>query len=296
MTIQQILYFVEVTETQHFTKAAQNLYVSQSSLSHAIQLLEKELEVPLFVRKSGKKVALTHYAEEFLPYCKSIIDLMNKAESKIEELKNPHSGIVNLAYSYINGAILVPDVFNSFYLDNSYEDIKVDFTINHGQIKIEEELVQGSLDLAITSTGNFEHLETVKITDQELFAYIPVSNPLAEKDSVKIEDLANEPIICYYHGWNLAGFVEGMFSKYNLKPNYTHSTTSWTQQMALVSLGLGIAICPQVPVDTNLISVVPIDDPDRFRDIYLLWAKDRTLSSAAKYVRDYCLDYFRVKK
>ena len=55
MTIQQLIYFREVANTLHFTKAAQRLYVTTSALSYAISSLERELGVPLFCEGNGKK-------------------------------------------------------------------------------------------------------------------------------------------------------------------------------------------------------------------------------------------------
>ncbi len=75
MTLQQIIYFIEIAHTQHFTQAAQNLFVSQSALSYSIQALERELGVPLFIRrKSERKVEMTAYGKKFLPYCEMALD------------------------------------------------------------------------------------------------------------------------------------------------------------------------------------------------------------------------------
>lgn len=295
MTLQQITYFIEVANAQHFTKAAQNLFVSQSSLSHAIQLLEKELEVPLFIRKSGKKVVLTQYAQKLLPYCQHIIKEVNDAERAIEHMRNPLSGVVTVAYSHVNCASLVPEVFKAFYEDNDFEDIQVEFQINHQQARMEDELIEGRLDLVFSCTTGMDGIEQAAISKQELFVMLPSSHPLAKQDRLSIDDLKDEPIVCYYHGWNLSNWVENMFSAHNLKPNYSQFVDSWTAQMAMVSLGRGIAICPKLPADSEFVSYVPLDDPMNGRNVYISWAKDRKLPPAVKYVRDYCIDYFKSK-
>ena len=296
MTLQQITYFIEVANTQHFTKAAQNLFVSQSSLSHAIQLLEKELEVPLFIRKSGKKVMLTQYAQKLLPYCQRIMKEVTDAKHAIEHMRNPLSGVVTVAYSHVNCAALVPEVFKAFYDDNDFDDIQVEFQINHHQTRMEDELIEGKLDLVFSCTTGMGGIEQEAIARQELFVMLPGSHSLAKRDKLSINDLKDEPIVCYYHGWNLSNWVENMFSSYNLKPNYSQFVDSWTAQMAMVSLGRGIAICPKLPADGEFISYVPLDDPMNSRDVYISWAKDRKLPPAVKYVRDYCIDYFKMNK
>ena len=69
MTLQQLKCLCVMAEVLHYTKAANQLYISQPSLSYAISELEKELGVPLFERK-GNRTCMTKYGENFLPYVK----------------------------------------------------------------------------------------------------------------------------------------------------------------------------------------------------------------------------------
>jgi len=67
MELQQLRYFREVAEREHVTRAAENLFVSQSAISRAVTQLEEELGVPLFYRQ-GRAVVLSPYGREFLEY------------------------------------------------------------------------------------------------------------------------------------------------------------------------------------------------------------------------------------
>ena len=67
MTLQQLIYFREVADTRNFTKASKNLNVTQSALSYSIISLERELELPLFIRSCGRKIELTSYGSVLLP-------------------------------------------------------------------------------------------------------------------------------------------------------------------------------------------------------------------------------------
>ena len=66
MNLRQLYYFRTIAELEHYTRAAEKLFVSQSSLSHAIQELESELNVKFFEKK-GRNVELTKYGQLFLP-------------------------------------------------------------------------------------------------------------------------------------------------------------------------------------------------------------------------------------
>ena len=292
MTLQQIRYFYEVARVQHFTLAAQNLYVAQSSLSHSIQLLEQEIGVPLFIRKSGKKIQLTSYGQAFLPYAQQMLSSMEQGQRAVEQMRNPNSGVVTVAYSYVNGHALVPMVFNHFYEENSYDDISVQFKINHGQLAMEKELQLGDLDLVFSCTPTLDQLNTREIAKQELVLMIPARHPLAKAEMLRLSDVKDEPFIGYYQNWNLSNWITGMFETCGLKQTVVEFFSDWSTQLSYVSMGRGLAISPRLPVNPNLISVVPLDHPEKYRPVFLHWAGNRKASPVVEYVRQYCLDFF----
>ena len=91
MNLRQLYYFKKIAELEHYTRAAKELFVSQSSLSHAIQELESELNVKFFVKK-GRNVELTKYGRLFLPYVQQTIDTLEAGLSKLEDYINPNTG------------------------------------------------------------------------------------------------------------------------------------------------------------------------------------------------------------
>ena len=99
MTLQELRYFCVTAEVLHYTRASRLLYISQPSLSYAISKLEQELGVPLF-KKNGKKVTLTKYGEEFLPYAKRALAELSEGTERLREMKVPTSGGISLGYIY----------------------------------------------------------------------------------------------------------------------------------------------------------------------------------------------------
>ena len=291
MTLRQLKYFIEVSNTHNFTQASQNLYVSQPSLSHSIHILEQELNIPLFIRSSGKKVTLTNYGKAFLPYCEKIMTILDDGQNMLNQMRNPMHGVVNIAYSYINGTPLIPNMFNSFYEENSYDEIAIEFTVNHQRAVFEKDVLSGKVDLAFACTKSFEGLETKPIAKQELVVMLPKNHPLANEKKLSLNDIKDESIIWYYKDSNLYKWMNSMFQMNDLKLDINTNCTDWSSQISYVSLGLGISISPRLPVDLNLISIVELDHPMNQRFVYLLWAKERELSKAAEYVRQFCIKY-----
>jgi len=114
MTLQELRYFCVTAEVLHYTRAARLLYISQPSLSYAISKLEQELGLPLF-EKNGKKVTLTKYGEEFLPYAKRALAEISEGTERLREMKIPSTGGISLGYIYSVSFSALPEFVNSFY-------------------------------------------------------------------------------------------------------------------------------------------------------------------------------------
>ena len=111
MTLQELRYFCVTAEVLHYTRASRLLYISQPSLSYALNKLEQELGVSLF-KKDGKKVTLTKYGEEFLPYAKRALAELSEGTEHLREMKVPASGGINMGYIYSVSFSALPEFVN----------------------------------------------------------------------------------------------------------------------------------------------------------------------------------------
>lgn len=82
-----------------------------------------------------------------------------------------------------------------------------------------------------------------------------------------------------------------MYRLRGLKPNTAEYADDWTVQASLVALDKGIAILPRLPLEQDVVKMIPLDDPMNIRNVYMMWAKNRKLPPAVECVRDYCLEY-----
>ena len=291
MTLQQLIYFKEIASTLNFTRAAENLYVSQSSLSHAINVLERELGAPLFVRHSNKKVAMTNYGKEFLPYVNSILREIDAGQKRIKQLQDPLSGVVRIAYGYINGVPMVSQLFKQYYRDNPDRDISLQFQINDGSKVIESAMLNGETDLAFIASPSSGNLNSIPVAMQDLMVALPKEHPLSGAESLTIDDIKGEPVLCYHPGGNLFRRINEMFESCGCEPNFSEFLRDWTEEVTYVAMGKGIGILPNIPVSDEVV-LVPLDHPLSRRELYLYWPSDPPLSPAAEFIRQYCLDYF----
>lgn len=293
MTLQQLIYFREVARERHFTRAADNLFVAQSSLSHAIRLLEEELGVPLLLRQSGKSVELTPYGEALLPSVDRIMAEIDRAKNAIDQLRDPSGGIVNVVYSYINGYNLIPRMLKAFREDPRSTGIEVHVEINHGPRYFEKEMDTGKVDVTFSAGAHFEGLSSVPVAEQKLFACVPADHPLAQQDSVTLEELADQHLLMYTQGRHLHHWVQRMFEYSGLTLSPGEFFEDWSELIGAVALGEGIVICPRLPMDDELVRVVKLEHPMSIRYIYMHCQDGVKLPKAVETFRDFCIEYFQ---
>ena len=113
MELNQLEYLLPLRHIKNFTKAAKSLNVSQPALSRSISRLEKDLNIPLFIRDS-RKVNLTQYGQTFLTYAERILQELETARQDITNMAEPDSGVVNLSFMHSLGVYLVPELLKEF--------------------------------------------------------------------------------------------------------------------------------------------------------------------------------------
>ena len=97
MNLQQLYYFLTIVQKRNYTRASEQLRVTQSTLSHSINDLERELNAPLFIR-SGRSIRLTRFGEILLEHVEPALELLEEAKAKLKDMTDPESGMVSISY------------------------------------------------------------------------------------------------------------------------------------------------------------------------------------------------------
>ena len=116
MNLFHIRYFVKLAEVGHYTKAAQELHITQPSLSHAISQLENELGVPLF-EKNGRNTTLTRFGDEFLACAKQTISTLDGGVDSIQR-EARGDGVIRVGFLRAFGTQFVPQLASQFLKEN----------------------------------------------------------------------------------------------------------------------------------------------------------------------------------
>jgi len=186
MNIKQIEYFVEVAKTLNYTKASQQLYISQSAITKQIFLLEEELKTELFIR-SHKGVKLTLAGELFL---KDAIDILQKIEGsqrRIQDFKEGKEGYLKLGYVMGLERTAMMKAIYQFY--QQYPQCHVSYDSDISYI-LRDKLLKGQVDMILTHRFLDDALyENEMIFQSQVMVYVCKDSKYSHKDYFQKDEL-----------------------------------------------------------------------------------------------------------
>lgn len=274
MNLYQLRYFETLARLQHYTKAAEQLCITQPSLSHAISTLEKELGVKLF-EKEGRNVVLTKCGGEFLKDTEQVLSLL---DDSVERLKSSAAGEGHLDIALLRtlGTQFVPEMIRGFVSDYPFKNI--DFHFYNGlTVDLLEGLKEQKYDLAFCSKMDQEPLiNFVPVARQELVVIVPLHHPLADHDVISLKETLNYPQILFSKRSGLRPVIDKLFAACGDTPKCIFEIEEDQAIAGFVANGFGIAVVPDMPILSSMaLKVLTISEPSWERYFYMAYLKDR---------------------
>lgn len=249
MQFQQLVYFVAVAETRHFTRAAEREHVAQPSLSQQIKALERELGAELFSRARGN-ITLTDAGETLLPLARRILADADTARLEVQELAQLRRGRIRLGATPSLCTGLLPGVLRAFHTAHPGIELLIE---ESGSLDLVRELARGSLDLALIALPlppSAPALTTVELLTEDL---VVVSSadlpPPAGGGSLTVSALRDEPMVMFRHGYDLRDLTVAACRAEGFEPVFTVEGGEMDAVLGFVRAGLGIAVVPAMVVD-----------------------------------------------
>ena len=290
MNLSHLRYFVRLAETRHYTKAAEQMYISQPSLSHAIAQLEQELGVPLF-EKNGRNVELTRFGEEFLKQVRQSLEILDDSIDYMHRIA-AGNGIVRLGLLRTLGIEYVPSLAAQFKRQNA--DKNVDFTFFTGVTSdIMHKLQRHELDVVLSSRAPDEYkFESIPVKKQDLVLIVPPDHRLAAQHTAELSEVLDDPFIQYTSGSGLRHVINDMFAQINASPNIAYEIQEDQVIAGLVAQGFGVAVVPYMEMLLRLnVKILQISRPVPNRMFYLVTDPTMTLSPAAENFKRFVLEH-----
>ncbi len=279
MNLLHLRYFVELAATQHYTRAAEALCITQPTLSHAIRQLESELGLPLF-EKQGRNVRLTHNGEQFLEYARKALCTIDEGVDLMQSIGRGE-GIIRLGLLRTLGVDFVPSLTAEFLRLQPGKNIR--FTFHTG---VTGELLSGladrQYDLVFASRPSDEWgFSSIPVNKQDLVLIVPKGHPLASRQMIDLTETLPYPQVSFTKGSGLRDVVMRLYAKIDAVPNIAYETEEDQVVAGLVAQGFGIAIVPYMEMLFRLnVKILPIVHPTWERYFYMI-SDEKSLPSPA---------------
>ena len=288
MTLNQLRYFQAVARLQNFRAAAEELYISQPSLSRSIDSLEEELGVVLF-EKAGRGISLTGSGRLLLEYTNRIIEECDIAVYKMKELSTT-GGRIDIGYVFPLANYYIPHKVRSFLDLPGNEHVTFGFTQNRTS-SIIRDIKNGKLDVGFCAySENEEELEFVPLLKQEMVIITSLEHPLAERDDLSLHELANYPVIGYDRISGLGGYTNRLYKNVGIKPEIVCECSDENSIQALVREQFGIALVARVDIlNEKYLKIHHVSDADLVHYVNVVWLKNHYLMPATKRFIDFMI-------
>lgn len=285
MTLNQILYFQKVAQYENYHLAAEELYISQPSLSRSMASLENELGVALF-EKSGRGVNLRKAGKLFKEYAERILEDCDIAVDKMQELSSD-GGKIDIGYIFPLAGHYIPHKVRRFLEQPDNINVVFNFYQNHTPA-IEKKVRSGELDIGFGGYMNREDMEFYPLQNQELVVITPKEHPLKDMEEIPLEELGKYPVIGYDRESWMGTYERKLYKKFQVKPNLIVECPDEYSIVALVRENFGIALTPQtdILVRAEGINIHKLKDLTVYRQTFMFWMKDRyKLPAVERFIR-----------
>ncbi len=276
MEIKQLEYFLAVSEAKSFTRAAEQLYVSQPSVTNTIRGLETELGLQLFER-SQKQAVLTSEGRIFHSHVEHLMRGISHTLDEIQAIKNLSGGVLALGLAPLAG---VPDCFALLQaFRESYPGIRLRL-VERPAMELQRSLLEGRLDLALLAGGEtIPALEYLPLGSLEMAVCFTRRHPLRRHNTLRLAELTQETWILFEDGETWPPVAEALATA----PPAERVTAGQVQTMkGLAAAGCGVAFLPEPLCESDNDLAVAALDPPLALPLTLAYRANRHLSHAAE--------------
>ncbi|WP_339733490.1 LysR family transcriptional regulator [uncultured Gimesia sp.] len=284
MEVDQLRYFLRVAERGNFTRAAEELLISQPALSRSIQKLEDELGQPVFERKT-RSLALTEAGILLQSRAQQILTLIEDTKAEISD--DGHTGQIRVGAIPTIAPYFLPDFLRQFSTEFPEATLIVQEETTD---KLLHRCTQGEIDLAILALPvPARYLEVEELFQEELLLVLPPEHPLVEKTKIRLADIKPFPFVLLDEAHCLSDNIVSFCRQRSYHPVAVEHTSQLAMVQELVSLSHGISMVPQMARDrdeTNRRVYRSLSGTKPMRKIAVIWNPYRFQSRLLETFKD----------
>ena len=294
VTLRQLQTFEAVARLSSVTRAAQEMHVSQPTVSKQIKLLQEEVGMPL-IEHIGKKLFLTEAGQQLYDTCAQWLNTWGRFEQTIADLKGMKQGRLRVS-TVTTAKYFLPRILGLFC--QKYPGIDVSLEVLN-RIRVLERLANNQDDLYIMGVPpESEDVYAEPFIENSLVMIAPTNHPLAAKKQIPVAELEGQPFILREQGSGTRLLVEKLFDDLKLRLNVRMELGSNEAIKQAVAGGLGVSLLSKSSLNLdpsqNELCLLDIQGFPIKRHWYMVRPKDKELSVVAQTFMDFLTEHLHL--
>lgn len=287
MTIRHLKLYIEVFKTMNITKAAENLCMTQPTVTRAIQELEDHYQVKLFDR-INKRLRATENGEKFYSYALKTVEAFDHMEDSMFGWND--NEVIRIGTTISIGSVLVPRLIRMF--NQKYPNVQIRTTINNSEY-LQEKLWNNQIDFALMEGYvPTEHVICEVLSEDRLVLLLPPDDQRCKKGYVSLNELKNDSFLLREKGSVSRNYVDVLFSSHGLPINPVMESVSTHAIIRAVNAGLGVAILPEDMVEHSIssgyVGSCQIQEVSMTRSNYIVWYEGKFITNKMRKLMEMC--------
>lgn len=282
MDFEKLKTFLEVCQQGSFSRAAEKLRVTQPAISAQIRSLEKEVGATLFDRKSGK-VSTTAAGRVFEPFAEHCLQCYSHIVMTVADLHRSPRGAISISANETTCLYVFPKIFAQFKKQCPRVGLGI---VRADRARTLEAVLKRQVDFGVISLPlKDSRIQVNLVHKDELVLVVQPTHPLAQRESIKIDELVQYPMLLPKQGRQREQ-IDGIFQMHDFHPKLAMEVDSGELLKRLILAGLGVGFLPRVNVAEDealkLLCTVRIEGFRLARDLALIFHKENMLTRAAQ--------------
>ncbi len=291
LNLHQLAVFQAVARRLSFSRAAEELNLSQPAVSMHVKQLERALGLELF-EKVGRRITLTDAGRHLLEYSERIFALIEETLQSMEEVKGVQRGNLRVAADTTAGVYVVPDYLGAFR--RAYPGVSISLDVGN-RAAVTRRLLLSEVDIAVMGQVPPDgDLVGEPFLPNELVVVAPPSHRLAHRSSIPVAELAGEPFLLREPGSGTRAAAERFFAAAGVPLTVAMELGSNSAIKRAVANELGIAVISRqavsLEVEAGILTILDVEGFPILRHWHVVHRRSRRLSPAAQAFKELLLN------
>ncbi|TXI17523.1 MAG: LysR family transcriptional regulator [Nitrosomonas sp.] len=289
VTLRQLKVFESVARHLSYSRAAEELHLTQPAVSMQIKQLEDNVSLPLF-EQLGKRIYLTEAGRELYQYSRAIAQQLSDMETALDELKGMERGKLNISV-VTTANYFAPHLLAKFC--QRYQGVTVSLNVSNRETVLKQ-LADNLIDLAIMGQPpEGLDIDSESFMENPLVVVAPPHHPLCQVHQIPVKRLEKEIFLVRESGSGTRSAMERFFAEHDIKISKGMETDTTEAIKQAVQAGMGLGIMSQhtaeLELETNRLKMLDVQGFPIIRYWHVVNRKNKRLSGVANAFREFLL-------